>query len=72
MPALRYMPSIPAMDTIAAGSPGMCLTVDTRGAVVSARIYRSSGDAARDRRMVELARRARFVPGRPGGVAFTL
>lgn len=71
MPEVRYVPPILGMETTT-GSSGICLTVDTKGEVVSARIYRSSGDAARDRRMVELARRARFVPGRPGGVALTL
>lgn len=54
-------------DAAGAGTAGVAFTITRSGQVLSARLVRSSGDAALDREAVALPRRASPVPAPPAG-----
>lgn len=68
-PVLLASPTMAAPDT--ATRPTICVTVDSSGGVVAARLAGSSGSRAVDRAALGAARRARFAAGRPGRVALS-
>ena len=58
-------------DAARSGTAGVAFTIARSGQVLSARLVRSSGDAALDREAVALPRRASPVPAPPAGFGGT-